>query len=157
MRAIVAIDDAWGIGKDGSMPWPHNSIDMAWFKDMTIGSTVVMGRGTWEARGMPKPLPNRTNVVISSSRINDHSLADVVLTYDQFMESKYLNRYNWFIGGAELINSSRRLIDELFLTRIPGVFDCDTFIDKDAILAEFNLAYTIQINDQLAVEKYIKK
>ena len=49
MKAILAADTDWGIGKDGTMPWPHNSDDLAWFKECTIDSTVIMGRKTWDS------------------------------------------------------------------------------------------------------------
>jgi len=66
IRAILACDDNWGIGKNGTLPWPHNPADQKWFKECTINSTVVMGKTTWDDPDMPKPLPKRRNVVITS-------------------------------------------------------------------------------------------
>ena len=66
IRAILACDQDWGIGKDGDLPWPHNPDDLKWFKEQTTGSVVAMGKRTWDS--LPtKPLPNRNNVVVTSS------------------------------------------------------------------------------------------
>lgn len=157
MRAILAVDEEWGIGKDGGMPWPNNGLDMAWFKDITAAGTVIMGRGTWESNGMSKPLPGRTNVVVSSGRIRDHSLADDVLTLDQLYESKYLTKNNWIIGGAQLVKTLLPFISEMFITRIPGKYGCTASLDSSLILDQFVVQYTIRINETLVVEKYKRK
>ena len=66
IRAILACDEDWGIGKAGTLPWPHNPADLKWFKETTSGGVVAMGKATWDS--LPnKPLPNRNNIVITSS------------------------------------------------------------------------------------------
>ena len=70
ISAIFAMDENYGIGLNGSLPWPKNSKDFRWFKSNTINSTVVMGRNTWDDPMMPKPLPNRKNIVITSRKMN---------------------------------------------------------------------------------------
>src|SRR6056297_2465575 len=67
INAILACDDRGGIGKDGMLPWPKCEEDLAYFKRMTDGKTVIMGSSTWQSKGMPKPLPNRRNVVVTLS------------------------------------------------------------------------------------------
>src|SRR6056300_500811 len=104
IRAILACDDNWGIGKDGGLPWPHNPADLKWFKQCTDGGVVVMGRKTWES--LPrKPLPNRENVVITR---RDDIEADVVVDMDSAL--KILPQMNftndvWIIGGAQIVES----------------------------------------------------
>ena len=62
--ALIAAVAANGvIGRDGTMPW-HLSADLKYFKALTSGKRIVMGRRTWQA--FPKPLPNREHVVVSS-------------------------------------------------------------------------------------------
>ena len=68
IKAILACDENWGIGKDGGMPWPHNSADLKWFKEKTIGSVVVMGKSTWDSLPF-KPLKNRQNLIVTSSKL----------------------------------------------------------------------------------------
>ena len=49
VKAILACDADWGIGKDGNLPWPHNPADLKWFKQSTLNHTVVMGKATWDS------------------------------------------------------------------------------------------------------------
>ena len=65
MNMILAADSDWAIGKDGAL-LAHIPEDMKFFRETTAGSTVVMGRKTWDSIGA-KPLPGRTNCVISRS------------------------------------------------------------------------------------------
>ena len=66
MIAIAAIDNDWGIGKDGELLF-HIKEDMRFFKRMTIGKVVVMGRKTFETLPNGKPLEDRLNLVITSN------------------------------------------------------------------------------------------
>ena len=63
INMIVAHDTNRAIGKDGTIPW-HIPDDLKFFKTMTVGKTVVMGRKTFESMGC-KPLPDRKNIVLS--------------------------------------------------------------------------------------------
>ena len=60
------VNKGYPIGKDGDIPW-HNSNDLKWFKKTTTGHPVIMGRKTYEL--LKKPLPNRTNIVISKDEL----------------------------------------------------------------------------------------
>ena len=60
MKAIVAISENYVIGKNGDLPW-RISEDLKWFKKITLGHTLLMGRKTWES--LPGPLPKRENWV----------------------------------------------------------------------------------------------
>ena len=74
IKAILACDEDWGIGKDGDMPWPHNPADLKWFKENTTGGVVVMGKSTWD--GLPfKPLPKRENIIVTRIK-QDISITD---------------------------------------------------------------------------------
>ena len=72
--------DGW-IGKDQGLPW-HVSADLRHFKNVTLGQPVVMGRSTFDSIG--RPLPNRTNVVLTHRPIAD----DRVITYSSVVELK---------------------------------------------------------------------
>lgn len=150
--AIFACDDNWGIGKDGSLPWPHNSADLKWFKQSTSNGTVVMGRKTWESLPV-KPLPNRRNIVVSSNEI-----AGVrTVTADLINSTCYLlSSPVWMIGGAKLLEHTIDVIDEIWLSRVIGDFDCDTVLPKDIILEKFVL-YERYFDGTLTTEKYTRK
>ena len=79
IKAILACDEDWGIGKDGELPWPHNSADLKWFKEITTGGVVVMGKSTWDSLPF-KPLPKRENIIVTRSN------QDIGITNYQFVK-----------------------------------------------------------------------
>lgn len=130
INAIFAIDEEGGMGLQGMMPWPTNSQDLAWFKMHTVGHIVVMGRSTWEAKDMPKPLPRRTNWVITSGTIEPNLSGahvwhkhPVRLVYKLARENP--NKIVWVIGGAKLLTSLAGIFDRLYVTHIASNFGCD--------------------------------
>lgn len=143
IRAILACDDNGGVGKDGSMPWPHNSKDLKWFKENTAGHTVVMGSTTWESPQIPKPLPKRTNILVTS-RKDQFPGAQHYITGDLKHEIGLYADDNpgvitWIIGGANIIEQTLGIIDEFYLSRIPGDYKCDTHLPLDKIEDMFTL------------------
>lgn len=133
MKAILACERNGGIGKDGSMPWPKQEKDLARFKELTTGTTILMGRGTWESTGMPKPLPNRKNIVMTTSQL---SLPEGV-GFISDPNSKLLEEVDWVIGGAGVIESLWDHIDEIHLSHLFAEYDCDTTIDLEKIYKDF--------------------
>jgi dihydrofolate reductase len=67
INALFAVDQYGGMGFNGTLPWPHNSVDLANFKQLTDTHIVVMGRKTWDDPKMPKPLVGRT-VYVATGR-----------------------------------------------------------------------------------------
>jgi len=145
INAILAVDDKGGIGKDGMLPWPKNQEDLAYFKRMTEGKTVIMGSATWQSKGMPKPLPNRRNVVVTLSP-EKHPGADDYIPRPGMPLAESINSLkDWrnveplfIIGGARLITEVLLMIDRFYLTRIPGDYDCDTFLPLNRIEQSFH-------------------
>ena len=138
IRAIMAADDLGGISKNGSMPWPKNSSDLQWFKKNTINSIVVMGRLTWTDPFMPSPLKSRINVLITNQDKEKYLGADEYLSGDILnkltrLSNKYENKDIYIIGGAEIINQLFEIVEEFYLTRIYGNFECDRKIDLKRI------------------------
>lgn len=131
MKLIVACDPKGGIGYNNKLPWTNIQGDLPRFKELTTGKVVVMGRNTWES--LPKkPLPNRINVVVSSTDIPGITTLTGLPDEDNMdLRDVYL------IGGAKLINSSWHLIDEVYLTRTFSEYTCDTFIDLVKLEREF--------------------
>jgi dihydrofolate reductase len=164
IKAILACDQEWGIGKDGDMPWPHNSADLQWFKKMTHGQIVVMGRKTWES--LPRrPLPNRINLVISSNWMDQfnpkpHGIYggdDVCKIVTDVIQARYTGVEDiCIIGGAQLVESCLPIIDELWLSRIEGVYNCDTVLPGDKILEQFVLD-DVSPETDIYVEKWVKR
>ena len=153
IKAILACDDNYGIGKDGNLPWPHNSADLKWFKECTVGNAVVMGRNTWVSLPF-KPLPNRQNIVISSVNVDGatHTFNDNVVDRIVSLSHEYPI---WIIGGAKLIHSCINIIDEFHLSRIQGVYNCDTFLPRTLIEENYSLTSS-GLNNSVYVDVWSK-
>ena len=136
IKLILAIDEAGGIGKDNTMPWPHCSADLKRFKALTTGHVIVMGSNTWNSKGMPKPLPNRVNYVLSNSMKQAPGATIISGNVEEEITKiaiNHLHNITWVIGGANIIEQCWDIIDEYYITRIPVNYDCDTQIDLNRL------------------------
>jgi dihydrofolate reductase len=145
IRAILACDEDGGVSKDGTLPWPNNSTDLQWFKTNTAGHVVVMGSTTWNDPHMPRPLPKRTNVLVTT-RKDDYPGADGYINGDLLKEVKELEEtcpglIIWIIGGPNIIEQTLGVIDEFYISRIPGTYDCDTHLPLKKIETLFELKW----------------
>lgn len=145
IKAILACDDTGGVSKNGTLPWPHNSTDLKWFKENTAGHVVIMGSTTWEDPHMPRPLPKRTNV-LATSRPAEYPGADKYISGDlnksvKRIEEEFPSLITWVIGGPKIIEQTLDIIDEFYLSRIPGNYDCDTYLPLQKIEDKFTLTW----------------
>jgi dihydrofolate reductase len=154
IRAIFACDSTGGIGKNGTIPWPKNTADLKWFKETTTGEIVMMGRKTWDDPMMPKPLPNRYNIVVSDREVIHGpnmivKRADVEKYLKMFRD---INKDVWIIGGGLLLSATVSMCDEIWISRISDDYDCDTHI---TIPDSFTL-YDARLSEVLGLqlEKY---
>lgn len=112
------------IGSDGSLPW-HLPEDLQRFKELTMGSTVVMGRVTWES--LPekfRPLPGRRNIVVTRQPSYDAPDAEVASSLEQALES--VDGDLWVIGGASLYEQALAHADRVVRTRVHLQVEGDT-------------------------------
>jgi len=149
IKAIMAVDNYGGIGKNGTMPWPKNSLDLQWFKKQTLNNVVVMGKLTWIDSNMPTPLKNRKNILITNSEKNLYPGADEYLSGDLVLELKKLSSSLmpldiFIIGGPNIIDQLFELIEEFYLTRIYGNYKCDNFLDLNRIKNSMRLIKNIK-------------
>ncbi|MDZ7714736.1 MAG: dihydrofolate reductase [Balneolaceae bacterium] len=126
LAIIVAHDPNLVIGKDGTLPW-HYSEDLKYFKKVTLGHPILMGRGVFEELD-EKPLPGRENIVLSRSRNYDHvptfaSLKDAL----EYLED---NDTVFVIGGGKVYEQLLPEADKLYVTEIHKEFDGDTFFPE---------------------------
>jgi dihydrofolate reductase len=111
---VVAIAQNGVIGNNGLIPW-HISDDMKRFKALTLGHTVVMGRKTWDS--LPKkPLPGRTNVVVTRQKDWQAEGAVVAHSLDQAMAKA--SGTVMVIGGAEIYQRALPLATRIELTEV---------------------------------------
>ena len=153
---IVAVDRNLAIGKDGGLPW-HYSADMKFFKETTIGNSVVMGRRTWST--LKGPLKDRLNIVLSREQ-NQPDTDSVVVVRDvaAVLEKARKEETDLFvIGGAKVYRTFLPHIDRWIVTEVPlEVNDADTFMPSD-FLAGFELFELRQLPDGLRVKFYARR
>ena len=126
LSIIVAIDEKNAIGKAGGLLC-HLPADLKHFRDITSGKVVIMGKNTWNS--LPKkPLPSRTNIVLSGNHEEVFPGAIQVYGINDLLE-KIPDDDEWFvIGGGMVYNQMLSKCDKLYITHIHHTFeDADTF------------------------------
>lgn len=137
ISSIFAVDSKGGLGKHGTLPWPRDPSDLRFFKDITNGGIVLMGRKTWMDPMLPKPLPNRLNVVITSdpSKLTEgyHQTLDPSCLEQGLHDlmASFPDRDVFVIGGSQTLISMRHLVSSAYITQFKVDYDCDVAIDVD--------------------------
>lgn len=142
---VVAASTNNAIGKDNHLMWKLPN-DMKFFKNVTWGFPVIMGRKTFTE--LNKALPGRTNIVITR---NPYWTADGVITaadlQDAVEKGKQSNAKQLFIiGGGEIYRQSIDMADTIYITRVHGIFDGDAFfpvIDEASWELDSNLDFPV--------------
>ncbi|MEM4994750.1 dihydrofolate reductase [Priestia sp. SB1] len=146
---IVAADERGAIGVNNQLLCKLKG-DLKYFKEKTKNHTVVMGRNTYESIG--KPLPNRTNIVLTSDVHYDPD--EEVYTYNSL--SELMNDYNesendeevFVIGGSSLYELFLPIADTVYLTRIHHTFDnADTFFPTMNMDEWKRVSYEVRYED----------
>lgn len=146
LSQILAVSDNGVLGKDNKLLW-NIPEDLAYFKKRTTGKIMIMGRKTFDSLG--KPLPKRFHIVITRtvkdsghemvkyvSSLNEaYSLADKLTLSGQWPEEVMI------VGGGEIYKESMKDTDYIYITRIPGEFDGDTFYNLQ-LPKEFGIAFS---------------
>lgn len=129
---IVAVAENNAIGKGNKLLW-HISDDLKRFKRLTTGHPVVMGKKTYESLPV-KPLPNRTNVVISDIEGELIKGCEMAYSIEEAIEKCPDNMESFIIGGGSIYRQFMPFADKLYITKVHKAFDADTFfpeIDED--------------------------
>ncbi len=158
IQLIWAQEINGGIGKNGKLPW-HISEDLKNFKKITKNHPIIMGRITWESLPF-KPLPNRRNIVISST---NQEQVESYKSIEECIESlnddkEVLDMY--IIGGMSVYKFFYNHADILHITFINRSYpDTDTFfpISFRQIKSDFNLESKDDISDELSFTVWTRK
>ena len=152
---IVAVDRNLAIGKGGKLPW-HYSADMKFFKETTIGNTVVMGRRTWLT--LKGPLPDRQNIVLSRDRNLPTDTLIVMSDVESVLDfARQQEGHLFVIGGAKVYESFLPHIQRWIVTQVPlAVEGTDTFMPSN-FLDGFELYELRQLDEDLRVKFYERK
>ncbi len=122
---IVAMDEGRLIGNEGGMPW-HLPADLRFFKSVTMGKPIIMGRSTWESIG--KPLPGRTNIIITRNADFQaegcrlaHSVDEALAIAEEESAEEVM-----IVGGGGIYEQVLDRVGRLYLTRIAAHLIGDT-------------------------------
>ena len=137
LSIIVAMDDDRLIGKENGLPW-RLPADLAYFKQTTLGKTVLMGRNTYQSIG--KPLPNRRNVVISHDVDFQAEGCEVLPSIDSALQLLANEVEVMVIGGASLYAQTLAIADRLYITEVEGIFEGDTYF-PEFVRSDFEEVY----------------
>ena len=127
---IAALASNRVIGTGDKMPW-HLPEDLAYFRSVTKGFPVIMGRKTWDA--LParfRPLPGRRNIVVSRNAMWRGTGAEAATSLAEAIELAAGAERVFVIGGAELFVQALPLADELRLTEIEREYTGDSFFPE---------------------------
>jgi dihydrofolate reductase len=141
IKAIFAVDHWGGMGFKGSLPWPHHSEDLQYFKEQTQGQIVIMGRKTWDDPKLPKPLPGRTTYVVTHRPIfgydNVRTIKGDIAASVRSIAENNTNKTVWIIGGPQLLVDTKDLVEEAYITHFKGQYRTDVQLDLRKYLSLF--------------------
>lgn len=149
MNLIVAADEKWGIGRNGGL-LTHLSADLKYFKERTIGKTVVMGRKTLESLPGSKPLPHRKNVVLTGNPSYEKEGCVIVHSMNELMTvcADLPSEDVMIIGGASLYNELMEKCESLFITKIYDDLGADVFIKNVDELDSFEVVWKSDVIEE---------
>lgn len=124
---IAAVAENNALGKNNELLW-HLPDDFKRFKQVTSGHYIIMGRKTFES--FPKPLPNRTHIVITRQKDYHPEGCIVVNTIEKALEISQKEAEVFIIGGGEIYNLALPFADKLDLTRVHDTFEADAFFPE---------------------------
>lgn len=135
MNMIAAVDSKWAIGNKNKLLISIPA-DMKMFRQETMGKVVVMGRKTLESFPGQKPLPKRTNIVLTAQKDYNAGDAVVVHSIDELMEElkKYDTNDIYIIGGETIYRQMLPYADVCHITKIDREYEADAYfpnLDKD--------------------------
>lgn len=128
---IAAAAENNALGKDNTLVW-HLPNDFKRFKQLTSGHFIIMGRKTFES--FPKPLPNRTHIIITRQKNYaekvDSNCCIVVKSIEDALAKCPSDEENFVIGGGEIYKLALPFAHKIELTRVHDSFDADAFFPE---------------------------
>lgn len=135
MNLIAAVDENWAIGKNNQL-LVRIPADQKFFREMTTGRVVVMGRKTLESFPNGQPLKNRTNIVLTHNK--DYAVKDAIVVHSMDELHEELKKYDsddvFVIGGEKIYEQLLDECDVAHITKIDFAYDADAYfpnLDKN--------------------------
>jgi dihydrofolate reductase len=148
--AIAAMAENRVIGRGNELPW-HLPDDMKWFRQSTLGKTLLMGRKTFASIG--KPLTKRRTLVLSRS-VDAIEGVDVVHDLSQIASILGETKELVVVGGTQVYELTRDWWDELLLTRVKRTVEGDAFFPK--FEDRMQLVEVVSETDELRIERHVR-
>lgn len=152
LKAIVAMASNRVIGRDGDLPWQLPE-DLKWFKKLTLGHPIVMGRKTMESIG--RPLPKRRNIVISRSLGEVPEGFELISSCDEIREVCGGAEVVFIIGGAQIYGEMLPECDEVILSYVHHPYEGDTFLPP--FEEGFTLDEILYEDEDFEIRRYLAK
>lgn len=138
---IAAVAENNALGKGNKLVW-HLPNDFKRFKSLTSGHYIIMGRKTFES--FPRPLPNRTHIIITRQKKYEAEGCIIVDSIEKALEICPKNEDSYIIGGGEIYNLGLPHADKIDITRVHHEFEADAYFPEidpkewEIILSKFN-------------------
>ena len=149
MNCIVAVDENWAIGYKNEL-LVRIPADHKFFRQETTGKVVVLGRKTLETFPQQRPLPNRTNIILSTKK--DYQVKDAIVVHsiDELMEElkQYDTKDVYIIGGDSVYKQMLPYCDTAYITKVHCTTACDTWFPNLDELEDWYLAETLQTGEE---------
>ncbi|MDP4584639.1 MAG: dihydrofolate reductase [Verrucomicrobiales bacterium] len=152
LKAVVAMASNRIIGKDGDLPWKLSE-DLKWFKKMTVGFPIVMGRKTMESLG--RPLPKRRNIVISRNLESIAEGFELVRSCDEAVALLAGEEQASIIGGAQIYGEMIPLCDEVLLSYVFHPYEGDTVLPE--FEDTFEIKEVIYRDEDFELRRYVRR
>jgi len=152
LKAVVAMASNRVIGRDGGLPW-HLPGDLRWFKRLTLGHPVLMGRKTMESIG--RPLPGRRNLVISRSLSSAPGGFELTASIEEALALVADEAEASVIGGAEIFRALLPRCSEVLLSYVYHPCEGDTTLPE--FESGFNLVEILHHDDDFELRRYARR
>jgi len=156
IHLIWAQDINGGIGKKGQLPW-YIAEDLQNFKQLTLGSTIVMGKNTWQSLPI-RPLSKRRNIVLSSKQVADVECYTSIEKCIEQLEGDAIEKL-FVIGGATIYQNFFHRADELHITEVDKMTKgIDTYfpITLQKIQQEFEKTIEKRLGENVIYSNWVK-
>lgn len=127
ISAVVAMAQNRVIGKNNQLPW-RLPADLRYFKALTLGKPILMGRKTHEAIG--RVLPGRRNIILTRNKAFQVSGAKVIYSFEEVLKGLKEEDELMLIGGAQLFQALLPEIQKIYLTKVHAIVEGDSYFPE---------------------------
>ena len=127
MKLIAAVSENWGIGKDNKLLFDIPK-DMKFFRETTMGKTVILGRKNLESIPGGKPLKNRINIVLTHDKSFHEDDVITANSIEELIKLDCVDEDAFVIGGESVYRELLDYCDLCYITKVHEVADCDKFM-----------------------------